>query len=125
MSKDVGNTILGSVIGGIISGAVCFSGYLIFNKLNKKQENKNRLNQLNIEIEIQTTVVDRLKKEASHLSMIITENTMTVDQMKNFDNGKAVSDRLIVVNESWKNAEIKLKTLMVEKTVLVEYLSKH
>lgn len=120
-----------TLISTIIVGAVSIASSLIctgkiYNDLSKKdyetkkENNKiDEISNLKREINIYDNMITKLKKESFDITGYITENAMNYNDMKKFDT-QTWSNKLSIVNEAWKQAEVKRKILSTKLEVLTK-----
>ena len=120
-------TLIGTIIVGtmsIASSLICAGK--IYNDLSKKdyetkkENNKiDEIGNLKREINIYDNMITKLKKESFDITGYITENTMNYNDMKKFDT-QTWSNKLSIVNEAWKQTEVKRKILSTKLEVLTK-----
>lgn len=120
-----------TLIGAIVVGTITIASSLICagkicNDLSKKDyETKkgnsleDKINGLKSEIGIYDNVIAKLRKESFDITGYITENAMNYNDMKKFDT-QTWSNKLSIVNEAWKQAEVKRKILSTKLEVLTK-----
>jgi hypothetical protein len=120
-----------TLISTIVIGTIAIASSLIcvgkiYNDLSKKDyETKkgngleDKINSLKSEIGIYDNMIAKLRKESFDITGYITENAMNYNDMKKFDT-QTWSNKLSIVNEAWKQAEVKRKILSTKLEVLTK-----
>ena len=126
MDKETKNTIIGTAIGSLITSAVTLGGVFIYKIVNKKKISKEALKEdlaiLKEQEKVYEDCAKRLHDEAISITSYITENTMNITDLHHFD-AKTWSDKLMVTNEAWKQAEVDLAYTRKKIAVLESKLS--